>query len=318
MRGDVALGITFEAAQFLSLCENAFFSKERVDFTKTITLGRLWFFLTKADFEKLIKRYCFEKYSLLDDEQKRTMLDELGISKPGSYGAFSEPYIKMLSGDYGKGSVDSLDCSDYEDATILHDLSVPIHNDLKNRFTCVFDGGTLEHVFNFPIALKNALDMTSIGGHVVFATPANNAMGHGLYQFSPDLFYSVLCEKNGFKDTKVYLNNNGKWYFVKPEMLCNATVSPRWDGVYLYVVSKKIGEVPENMEVYQSSYGKVWSQVNDKPESYKRYDEANAFSFYLRLPLRLRKILRNIYEKAMYRRRFRAMICKVVVPPEFG
>jgi len=56
----------------------------------------------------------------------------------------------------------------------------------------VIDGGTLEHVFNFPVAIKNAMQMVRAGGRLSLSPPANNYFGHGFYQFSPELFYRVL------------------------------------------------------------------------------------------------------------------------------
>jgi hypothetical protein len=29
-------------------------------------------------------------------------------------------------------------------------------------------------------------------------TPANNQMGHGFYQFSPELFFRVFSQENGY------------------------------------------------------------------------------------------------------------------------
>jgi 2-polyprenyl-3-methyl-5-hydroxy-6-metoxy-1,4-benzoquinol methylase len=56
----------------------------------------------------------------------------------------------------------------------------------------VFDGGTLEHIFDYPTAIKNCMKMVKPGGHLLLTTPANNWFGHGFYQFSPELFYSFV------------------------------------------------------------------------------------------------------------------------------
>jgi hypothetical protein len=42
--------------------------------------------------------------------------------------------------------VSSVDASDYEGATIVHDLNIPIPRELVEQFDIVWDGGTLEHV----------------------------------------------------------------------------------------------------------------------------------------------------------------------------
>ena len=62
----------------------------------------------------------------------------------------------------------------------------------------LFDGGSLEHIFNAPVALTSYMRMVRPGGHLLLALPANNYCGHGMYQFSPEFFFSALSEQNGF------------------------------------------------------------------------------------------------------------------------
>src|SRR5437763_3852117 len=50
----------------------------------------------------------------------------------------------------GFTSVESLDASDYEGADIVWDLNKAVPDSLKAKYDVVFDGGTSEHVFNFP------------------------------------------------------------------------------------------------------------------------------------------------------------------------
>ena len=71
---------------------------------------------------------------------------------------------------------------------------------LKNKYTLVIDGGCLEHIFNFPVAIKNCMEMLQEGGHFIGITPANNLMGHGFYQFSPELYFRIFSKENGFAD----------------------------------------------------------------------------------------------------------------------
>jgi hypothetical protein len=88
---------------------------------------------------------------------------------------------------------------------------------LKQQFGVVFDGGTLEHVFNFPVALQNCMEMLRENGRIFLHTPANNWCGHGFYQFSPELFYNVFSEENGFEVERMILHvvgPYGRWYEV--------------------------------------------------------------------------------------------------------
>ena len=63
----------------------------------------------------------------------------------------------------------------------------------------VVDGGTLEHVFDYPTALRNAMRMVRVGGHLILNAPVNNFPGHGFYQISPELFFRVLSPQFGFR-----------------------------------------------------------------------------------------------------------------------
>lgn len=105
-----------------------------------------------------------------------------------------EHFLALL----GATEVQACDASAYEGAEVIHDLNQPIPQALEEQFDLVIDGGTLEHVFNFPVAIANCMRLLKVGGRLLLFTPANNYFGHGFYQFSPELFYRVLSEENGF------------------------------------------------------------------------------------------------------------------------
>ncbi len=88
----------------------------------------------------------------------------------------------------------SLDCSDYEHCDIVHDMNRPIDPSHHGTFDVVIDGGSLEHIFNFPVAVANCMNLVKVGGSVFIFTPANNHMGHGFYQFSPDVLPGIRRE----------------------------------------------------------------------------------------------------------------------------
>jgi len=137
---------------------------------------------------------------------------ELFTTDMGDSG-FAEPAFKAL----GARSVCSIDASAYEGADLVRDLNKPLEAGLKEKFDLVYDGGTLEHVFNFPTALQNCMEMLRKGGRFFIHTSANNWCGHGFYQFSPELFYSVLCQDNGFEIERMIIHVVGpysRWYAV--------------------------------------------------------------------------------------------------------
>jgi hypothetical protein len=59
----------------------------------------------------------------------------------------------------------SVDTSNHEGAKFIADMNKPIPPELAGRFSAVIDGGTLEHVFDFPQAALNVAKMLKVGGH---------------------------------------------------------------------------------------------------------------------------------------------------------
>ena len=126
---------------------------------------------------------------------------------------FADPLLRLL----GALQIDSMDISPYEGATIEHDLNEPIPPSLRNRYSVVIDSGSLEHVFNISQALRNCLEMVEDGGHFISIGPANNAMGHGFYQFSPELYFRTLSARNGFRIERIVAKEmyaDAPWYAV--------------------------------------------------------------------------------------------------------
>lgn len=202
--------------------------------------------------------------------------------------------------------IDSCDYSDYERATVIHDLSVPVPDNLKNKYTCVIDGGTLEHVFDYLVGLKNVMDMVAIGGHLILMTPGNNWFGHGFYQFSPELFYTALSEENGFIGTKVFCNNGRKWYLIEnPSDTARPTGAiPKW-GVLLHVVSKKVAEVPNKISIYQDIYERAWEQGSSMNQGATRLSAFLRDTSMKLLPFEQRISLLRLYLKVRNMKRFK-------------
>src|SRR5688572_26530725 len=128
-------------------------------------------------------------------------------------GGWAEASLRLL----GAQSVDSMDASSFEGASIVHDLNHPVDQSLHARFSMIFDGGTLEHVFHFPQAIQNCMNMLNVGGSFIQVAPANNFMGHGFYQFSPELLYQVFSSGNGFRIVVMLLQEDvrgGRSYIV--------------------------------------------------------------------------------------------------------
>lgn len=111
----------------------------------------------------------------------------------------------------GAGEVFALDYSDYEGAQFIHDINQPwLEGRPPRQFDIVFDGGTLEHVFNLPQALLNAMSLVKVGGYFLGVSPADGWLGHGFHQLQPEFFFRFFTEENGFKLHGVWLAEFGQ------------------------------------------------------------------------------------------------------------
>lgn len=173
--------------------------------------------------------------------------------------AYAEPFFETL----GAARVESMDNSDFEGAQFIHDLNQPLPVEWREQFDVVFDGGTLEHVFNFPTALRNAMELLKPGGRLFIHNCANNLCGHGFYQFSPELFYRALGPENGFEVERMVIHRvgpYGNWYEVSdPNAIRSRVELITFTPMHLLVQAKRtevksiFAQPPQ-----QSDYTALW------------------------------------------------------------
>lgn len=158
-----------------------------VQFEKTLTIGRQA--ITSPPVVDVFASRLHQRQGTLGPQSNRSPIlgDDLLV------------YLDQILHLLGADQVESMDVSAYEGASIIHDLNQAVDDKYKNQFSVVYDGGSLEHIFDFPRGLKNCMEMVRIGGHLILDTPANNWCGHGFYQFSPELFFRALSPANGYK-----------------------------------------------------------------------------------------------------------------------
>ena len=227
--------------------------KAGAKFDTTLTVGRLDLLMTAKDIEQEFSSFGVE---LAPGEAQ---LLAMGRDR------FCEPVIEAL----GAKTVDSLDASDFEGATIIHDLNQPLRTELEERFSLVFDGGTLEHVFDFPRALRSCMSLPQLGGHLLMTLPANNHMGHGFYQFSPDLFYRVFCAENGYQLKGLFLvptYTEGNWLKVEDPVAVHSRIGHNTsiEELSLFVMAVRTAIVPPfTRPPQQGDYAAEWA---DRPE----------------------------------------------------
>jgi hypothetical protein len=176
------MGITNGSAQFLIEC-----CRKNGHLKKVITFGKLGFRVGR--YGRLFG--LLNRANLLEGANCSTVEELKNLLPRGA----TDKFLKIL----GASSIDSLDISSYQGASIIHDLNNPLDEKHHCTYDTVLDGGTLEHVFNFPEGLTSAMNLVKPGGDLIFLTMANNYCGHGFYQFGPELFYRALSLENGFE-----------------------------------------------------------------------------------------------------------------------
>jgi len=221
-----------------------------VDYSQSAMIGRHKLHLTPSQ----LKKNLVELGVSFDEETVSSVFE-----KDNGY---SEEFLRCL----GANDIHSFDNSIYEGATHIHDMNQGIPNNLMDQYSMVLDAGTLEHIFNFPVAIKNCMEMLKVGGHYIGILPTNNFVGHGFYQFSPELYFSVFNKENGFELVDVIIFEDelkSDWFKVQSPMSVKGriTLINNRTPVYLLVIAKKM----KKCEIFkhppqQSDYISMWNE----------------------------------------------------------
>ncbi len=210
---------------------------------------------------------------------------------------YAEPFlIKALEAR----SVDSIDASDYEGASMIHDLNTPLPDAVKQTFDVVVDGGSLEHIFNFPAAIRNCMELVKLNGHYIGITPCNNFFGHGFYQFSPDLFFRIFSPANGFEILKMWMyvsRPNAQIYSVKDPLALRqrVTMNNRYPTTLFFIARKQTETALFTQPIIQSDYQfTVWT--NEVSHRYQPDKPVAAQKLIPFLPHSFKAIIKSSYE----------------------
>lgn len=222
-------------------------SIENLDFSSILTIGRQSLIISPRNLHKHLKDWGYAS--------KNTDVFSLFYKDDG----YADGVYRLL----GAQRIEALDYSDYEGATCIHDMNVPVPDTYKDRYTVVLDGGALEHVFNFPVAIKNCMEMLVEGGYYLGITPSNNYMGHGLYQLSPEIYFRIFQPENGFQLHSVIAveeRPNAEWFLVRdPKEVGKRGFVINHRRILLLVIARKVRTVPIFAKVpQQSDYMAAW------------------------------------------------------------
>ncbi|MBM3830710.1 MAG: hypothetical protein FJ406_09250 [Verrucomicrobia bacterium] len=220
--------------------------KRGVAFGEVATLGRQTLLASRAELAALAL-----EFPVHEPAQREAVL--------AAAGGFAEPLLQLL----GARSVASFDVSDFEGATVRHDFNLPLPKGHDARFDTVIDAGSLEHVFQFPVAMTNLMQLVKLGGHLLLITPTNHFSGHGFYQFSPELFYRVLGPENGFQVVTMLATElfpDAFWYAVPdPAEVRGRVIINSCCETYLCVLAQRAQVRPLFASLpQQSDYSALW------------------------------------------------------------
>ena len=210
----------------------------------------------------------FSRTAMMGRQEMTLSLDELenSLRSFGYRGATLEGHRyaeHFLCTVLGAEKVVSFDANGFEGATHIHDFNLPVDEGLNEQFNAVIDGGTLEHVFNFPQAISNCMKMVKPGGHFLGIMPTNNYSGHGFYQFSPELIFRVFSPDNGFTcEVKRAIVGMSEWLQVRdPQASGHREPMESTSQTLLLVMAKKLTTVPLfSRPVQQSDYAFLWGR----------------------------------------------------------
>ncbi|MEP2531114.1 class I SAM-dependent methyltransferase [Shimia sp.] len=180
---------------------------------------------------------------------------------------YSETFFRKIGFD----QVDSMDVSEFEDATIVQDLAGELPDDLMGRFDVVYDGGTCEHVFDLPTAYRNIHRMLKPGGVLIGHSPCNNWINHGFYQLTPEMVYGFWEKTLGYEVLQCALQPMLPMFAYRVVTTSNPNktgVRPRLQGklpegpvILTYAVRKPLeGAGDGSDKVYQTDYQQRWAE----------------------------------------------------------
>ena len=245
--------------------------------------------------------------------QARSLRKMVEVSA-GEKGRFFETYEwgeyvdRFLTACLGATSVTVMDASPYQQADAIHDMNLAVPDEWQARFDSIIDGGSLEHVFNLPVAFQNLSKMLKVGGSIFLNSPANNLMGHGFYQFSPELMFRVFSEANGFRVNGVSLYEAG---YPSVELTQNDILFKVRDPkevrqrvgllnrkpVMMIVDATKISDVPMFASPpLQSDYVAAWESSGQKPSGWR----GRAKDGLRALPIGVSAPIRGLREKRKF------------------
>ena len=95
-----------------------------------------------------------------------------------------------------------IDVTDYEGASVVHDMCEPLPSNLKGKFDFVWNGSCLDNIFNAASAHQHSCDLLAPNGRII-TMEMQNSHYNSYCAFSQGWFFDYYAI-NGFSETEVY------------------------------------------------------------------------------------------------------------------
>ena len=147
------------------------------------------------------------------------------------------------------------------------------------------------------------MNALTLNGHFISVTPTNNFCGHGFYQFSPELFFSLFSRRFGFEmifagvTTEEKGQTDRDWYQITdPHQLKRRVTIVNNRPTSLMVIAKKITDQEiDVLNPFQSDYEYIWSVQASMEGNTPMAGEGNALYIYRKyVPEVIKKIVRRL------------------------
>ena len=217
---------------------------------------------------------------------------------------------KLFFNTIGFQEVDTLDVDDYEGANIIFDLNKDkTPSSLINKYNFIYDGGTLEHVFNLGNALKHLTRITKDRGVIFHCNPCNGYIDHGFFQISPTLYFDYYLTNNyKILYAGIIEQSIGKKSFpVRQDLYRTLDVNfglkytPK--GVVNFCAQKVI-KIDQITIPQQGYYNAVWSDTKQKYYSVENHVSLDnhksiqyLYRFWIRTPFKIIELFKSLKKK---------------------
>ena len=218
---------------------------------KVLTIGRQAIRFGYKEFSKIEKNLNFSFNAF-----KESIKDSNG---------FCESLLKSLFG----WDVESLDISDYENCSYLHNMNQDIKenknlSNLIGRYDLILDLGSTEHIFNSTQSIVNSLNLLKKDGLLILSVPVTGTMEHGLYQFSQNFFDALSNSKFIKSNTSYYQQSKARGKLISWEKLI-LFIEKTNLVIYSFAKIRKkncFDEKEFKMGINDTYYEKVWNKTN--------------------------------------------------------